>query len=121
LTFDWDNLVASCTHNDSCGGKKDNRFENYWINPFITDSNGMFNFYVNGEIVGNTVDAQKIITDFGLDCPRLEEKRHGVLSSLEKNILAIIDVPEALEYFLQDNSTIFPTAHSQLVKKLIGE
>jgi uncharacterized protein (TIGR02646 family) len=121
LTFEWDNLIVSCTHDDSCGRKKDNNFQTYWINPYLIDSSRMFKFYSNGEIKGTTPDAEKIIKDFGLDCPRLEKKRQGILSSYEKNILAITETsPEALEYFLLTEESIFPTAHKQIANKLIG-
>lgn len=120
VTFEWQNLIVSCTHNDSCGGKKDKRFESYWINPYLTDPSEMFKFYSDGQIKGTTSDAEKIIKDFGLDCPRLEEKRKGILSAYETNILAVAEFPDALEYFLEDEAKIFPTAHKQIAKKLIG-
>lgn len=120
VTFEWQNLIVSCTHNDSCGGKKDKRFESYWINPYLTDPSEMFKFYSDGQIKGTTSDAEKIIKDFGLDCPRLEEKRKGILSAYETNILAVAEFPDALEYFLEDEAIIFPTAHKQIAKKLIG-
>ena len=120
LTFYWENLIVSCTHNDSCGNKKANNFQTYWINPYLTDPSGMFKFYTDGQIKGTTPDAEKTIKDFGLDCPRLEEKRKGILSAYETNILAVAEFPDALEYFLEDEAKIFPTAHKQIAKKLIG-
>ena len=120
VTFEWQNLIVSCTHNDSCGGKKDKRFESYWINPYLKDTSEMFKFYSDGQIIGSNSDAEKIIKDFGLDCPRLKEKREGILSAYQVNILAVAEFPEALEYFLQDEVKIFPTAHKQIAKKLIG-
>lgn len=121
LIFDWDNLIVSCTHNDSCGDKKDKNFQTYWINPYLTDPNGMFKFYSDGQIEGTNPDAERVIEDFGLDCPRLEKKRQGILSAYEKNILAIVETsPDALEYFLLTEENIFPTAHKQIAKKLIG-
>lgn len=120
LTFDWDNLVVSCTHNDSCGKKKDKDFESYWINPYSQDPQDMFKFYSDGQIKGKSHDAEKIIKDFGLDCPRLESKRQGILASLNQTILALENEPEALEYFLQEEATIFPTAYKQIVDTTIG-
>ena len=120
LTFEWENLIVSCTHDDSCGGKKDKKFESYWINPYLTDPSEMFKYYSNGEIKGTNPDAKNIIKDFGLDCPRLKEKREGILSSYKSNILAVAEFPDALEYFLEDEAKIFPTAHKQIAKKLIG-
>ena len=120
VTFEWENLVVSCTNNDSCGNKKANNFQIYWINPYLTDTSEMFKFYSDGQIIGSNSDAEKIIKDFGLDCPRLKEKREGILSAYQLNILAVAEFPEALEYFLQDEVKIFPTAHKQIVKKLIG-
>ncbi len=120
LTFYWENLIVSCTHNDSCGNKKANNFQTYWINPYLTDPSGMFKFYTDGQIKGTTPDAEKTIKDFGLDCPRLEEKRKGILSAYETNILVMAEFPDALEYFLEEESKIFPTAHKQIAKKLIG-
>jgi len=120
LTFDWDNLIVSCTNNDSCGNKKGKDFKPYWINPYSTDPRGMFKFYSDGQIKGTTDDANKIIKDFGLDCPRLEVKRKGILSTLQHTILSIADEPEALEYFLQEESEIFPTAYKQIINNTIG-
>lgn len=120
LTFKWDNLIVSCSNPDSCGGKKSNDFQNYWINPYLIDPSGMFKFYSDGQIEGTTSDAEKIIKDFGLDCPRLEEKRKGILSTYESSILAVADFPDALEYFLEYEANTFPSAHEQIAKKLIG-
>jgi len=120
LTFDWDNLVLSCDEKGSCDNKKGGRFESYWINPYSTDPIGMFKFYSDGQIKGNSPDAQNIIIDFGLNCARLEKKRKGVLSSLKQTILALEDEPEALEYFLQEEAVMFPTAYKQIIDKTIG-
>ncbi len=120
VTFEWQNLVVSCTNNDSCGNKKANNFQIYWINPYLKDTSEMFKFYSDGQIIGSNSDAEKIIKDFGLDCPRLEEKRKGILSAYETNILVMAEFPDALEYFLEEESKIFPTAHKQIAKKLIG-
>lgn len=120
VTFEWENLIVSCTNNDSCGNKKANNFQTYWINPYLTDPSEKFKFYSDGQIIGSNSDAEKIIKDFGLDCPRLKEKREGILSAYQVNILAVAEFPEALEYFLQDEVKIFPTAHKQIAKKLIG-
>lgn len=120
-TFDWNNLVASCTHDDSCGGKKEKSFEMYWINPYITDPSGMFRFYANGQIIGNSSDAENIIKDFGLDCPRLEKKREGILEAYQSMLLDLATTqPEALDYFLQTEETPFPTAHKQIMNEIIG-
>jgi len=121
LTFDWDNLVVSCSHNDSCGKKKDDDFETYWINPYSTDPKGMFKFYANGQIEGTSETAKNIINDFGLDCPRLEIKREGVLSLYQSTLLDLAtEQPEALEYFLQTQESPFPTAHKQILNEIIG-
>ncbi len=121
VTFEWDNLLASCTHNDSCGGKKDKSFETYWINPYITDPSGMFRFYANGQVIGNSSDAKNIIKDFGLDCPRLEKKREGILEAYQSMLLDLATTqPDALDYFLQAEETPFPTAHKQILNEIIG-
>ena len=120
LTFEWNNLIVSCSNPDSCGSKKAKNFESYWINPYLADPSGMFKFYSDGQIEGTNTDAEKIIKDFGLDCPRLKEKREGILSAYKSNILAVAEFPDALEYFLEDEAKIFPTAHKQIANKLIG-
>ncbi|MDA3909043.1 MAG: TIGR02646 family protein [Sulfurimonas sp.] len=121
VTFDWDNLVVSCTYNDSCGKKKDNDFEFYWLNPYSTDPEEMFKFYANGQIRGTSADAENIIKDFGLDCPRLEKKRNGILESYQKVLLDLAtEQPDALEYFLQAEESPFPTAHKQILNEIIG-
>ncbi len=120
LTFDWDNLVLSCDKKGSCDIRKGGKFENYWINPYSTDPVGMFKFYSDGQIKGNSTNAQNIINDFGLDCPRLEKKREGILTSLKQTILALENEPEALDYFLQEEAVMFPTAYKQIIDKTIG-
>ena len=121
LTFDWDNLVLSCDGIDSCDNKKGGKFEEYWINPYTTDPAGMFKFYSDGQIVGVTQEAQKVIEDFGLDSPRLEKKREGILTRLKQTILALESEPEALKYFLQEDAEMFPTAYKQIIDKMSGE
>ena len=121
LTFDWENLLVSCTHNDSCGRKKDDNFEDYWINPYLTDPTEMFRFYSDGQIKGNTEDAENIIKDFGLDSPRLESKRKGILSILVLTINALKDYPDALEAYLESEQiVIFPTAYTQIRDKTLA-
>jgi uncharacterized protein (TIGR02646 family) len=119
VTFEWDNLIVSCTNPDSCGAKKDKKFESYWINPYLRDPSGMFKFYSDGQIEGITSAAEKIIKDFGLDCPRLERKRKGILTALKYTILALENEPVALQNFLQNNtSQTFPTAYYYVAKNL---
>lgn len=120
LTFDWDNLVLSCDEKGSCDIKKAGKFESYWINPYSIDPVGMFKFYSDGQIEGNSPDAQNIIADFGLGCARLEKKREGILTSLMHAILALENEPEALDYFLQEEAVMFPTAYKQIIDKTIG-
>ncbi len=121
LTFDWDNLVLSCNEKGSCDNRKGGKFEPYWINPYATDPIGMFTFYSNGQIEGTSTDAQKMIKDFGLDCPRLEGKRQGILHTLQETILLLMDFPDALEAYLESEEAImFPTAYKQIINKTIG-
>lgn len=121
LTFDWDNLVLSCDENDSCDIKKGSNFENYWVNPYITDPNGMFEFFANGQIIGTSTNAQEIIKDFGLDCPNLESKRRNIFSTLQATILALMEEPEALEAYLEsDYPMMFPTGYNQVIERTMG-
>jgi len=121
LTFDWDNLVLSCDAKDSCDSKKGGKFEEYWVNPYLTDPADMFRFYSDGQIVGTTEEANKIIEDFGLDSPRLEKKREAILTRLKQTILALDSEPEALAYFLQEKAEMFPTAYKQIIDKISGK
>ncbi len=118
LTFDWDNLVLSCDGIDSCDNKKGGEFEEYWINPYITDPASMFKFYSDGQIEGATQEAQKVIEDFGLDSPRLIMKRKGMLSFLTEELLDDIDT---LEYYKNMDYPMFPTAYKQIIDKISGE
>jgi uncharacterized protein (TIGR02646 family) len=121
LTFDWDNLVVSCTYNDSCGDKKGKKFENYWINPYVIDPVGMFMFYSDGQIKGTSQNAKNIIVDLGLNCPRLVRKRKEILSLYQKILLDLAtEQPEVLEHFLRKQESPFPTAHKQILNKIIG-
>ena len=118
LTFDWKNLLLSCDGKDSCDIKKDDNFEEYWINPYETDPKGMFIFRTNGKIKGVTEDATKIIKDFGLDSPRLRKKRSDILSFLTRELLSDSN---NLEYYKEMDYKMFPTAHIQIIKNLSGE
>jgi uncharacterized protein (TIGR02646 family) len=121
LTFDWNNLVLSCDAKDSCDNKKGGEFENYWINPYSTDPAGMFKFYSDGQIEGQSTDAENIIIDFALDCPNLEAKRKGVLKTLELNISSLIEFPDALETYLESEEAImFPTGYKQIIERTMG-
>ncbi len=119
VTFDWENLIVSCCERNSCGEKKGEYYRSYWVNPYLKDPSGLFRFYANGQIKGRTPDAQSIIEDFGLDCPRLEEKRRTILSTYQNVLLSIVDDPEVIEYYLQETIEIFPTAHEQTIKNLL--
>lgn len=121
LTFDWNNLVLSCDEKDSCDNKKGGAFNNYWINPYSTDPAGMFKFYSDGQIIGQSTDAENIIIDFGLDCPNLEAKRKGIFNTLELNIDALIEFPDALEVYLKSEEAImFPTGYKQIIERATG-
>ncbi len=121
LTFDWDNLTLSCDEIGSCDNKKCSNFENYWVNPYITDPNGMFEFFANGQIKGTSTNAQKIIKDFGLDCPNLESKRRNMFTTLQATILSLMGEPEALEAYLEsDYPMMFPTGYNQVIERTIG-
>lgn len=121
VTFEWENLVVSCSHNDSCGNKKGKSFQNYWINPYLDNPKGEFIFYSDGQIKGNSLDAENIIKDFGLDCPRLEKKRKGILTTLELNISSLIEFPDALEAYLKsEEGSIFPTGCKQIIERTMG-
>ncbi len=117
LTFNWDNLLASCDNPNSCGSKKGNIFKDYWINPYNDDPSGLFTFYTNGQIVGNTPEAEKIIEDFGLNCPSLEKRRQGILSAFQTQLSYVENNPDALEYFIKNIPQPFPTAHKQIIDK----
>jgi len=118
VTFEWNNLVVSCTHNDSCGGKKSKHYEDYWINPYEEDPKELFIFRTNGKIKGTTADANKIIEDFGLNSPRLKRKRGELLSFLTDEFLSDSDT---LEYYKNMDYPMFPTAHKQIIEKISGE
>lgn len=126
LTFDWENLIVSCSHNDSCGGKKGKRFDIDWLNPYEEDPLDWFDFYsTTGEIKPengpNSARAQKMITDFGLDCERLNRKRESILKAWKNNINALLDQPDALESFIQFADIPFPTARNQISQNLLEE
>ena len=118
LTFDWENLVLSCDGKDSCDIKKDNNFEDYWINPYEEDPAGIFTFRSNGKIKGVTEDAKKIIKDFGLDSHRLTVQRRSILSFLTKELLSDSDT---IEYYKNMDYPMFPTAYTQIINNLSGE
>ncbi len=86
-TFNYDNLLASCQHNDSCGHKKGTNYFNAFVSPLQQNCQNRFTYTRNGRIIPvneNDTDAQTTIDILGLNTSkRLVDRRKGIIKTLE--------------------------------------
>ncbi len=87
-TFNFNNLLASCQHTDSCGHKKGNNYFHGFISPFDKNCQNRFTYTLNGRVIPtneNDTDARKTIDILGLNCKRLIDRRKGIIKTLEQS------------------------------------
>lgn len=88
-TFCFDNLLASCQCNDSCGHEKDkekNRGISPILSPLNTNITDRFSYTGTGniiEVVKSDVEAKNTIERLGLNCPRLVDIRLNIINDLD--------------------------------------
>lgn len=83
--FDFDNLYASCQHNDSCGHFKGNKDSSYMILP-NSNCESRFTYTDNGKIIPITEgdqEAIKTINVLDLNNKRLKNARMDIIRILE--------------------------------------
>ncbi len=85
-TFNYNNLLASCQNNDSCGHKKDTNYFNGFVSPLDKNCQSRFTYTGDGRIIPvdeNDTSVQKTIEILGLNCRRLKDRRKSIIKSLE--------------------------------------
>jgi len=85
--FNYNNFLASCQYQDSCGHKKGTKYFNGFVSPFDTSCQARFTYTRNGKIIPvneNDTDAQNTIDILGLNCKRLIDRRKGIIKTLEQ-------------------------------------
>lgn len=83
--FDFENLYASCQHQDSCGHEKGSSNFANMILPNM-DCQSYFTYTRNGKIIPakeGDANSQKTIDLLGLNCKRLKRGRESIIKSLE--------------------------------------
>ena len=81
-TMDYGNLVASCTHSDSCGCAKGNVYEKRFVSPLESDCSCHFAFYPDGSVVGLDDRGKWTCDLLGLNTYRLRQARRALYESL---------------------------------------
>lgn len=84
-TYNYQNLLASCEHYDSCGHKKGGEYWEEIVSP-LSECECRFTYTGNGQIIPtdeNDEDAGKTISTLGLDCNRLRDLRKSIIKTLE--------------------------------------
>ncbi|MCD6321455.1 MAG: TIGR02646 family protein [Clostridiales bacterium] len=88
-TFNFNNLLASCRHNDCCGHKKGNSYFTEMVSPLDNNCESRFTYTGNGKIIPfNELDihAQKTIRLLGLNCKRLSPSLRVMRECLKKSV-----------------------------------
>jgi uncharacterized protein (TIGR02646 family) len=85
-TFDFNNLLASCQHNDCCGHQKGARYFTDMVTPLQSNCQSRFIYTGNGEIIPtdeNDQFAYATIDLLGLNCNRLKDRRKSIVNALD--------------------------------------
>lgn len=92
--YDFNNLFASCQHNDSCGHKKGTGYFNEMISPLDNDCQCQFTYTGAGKIIPNDENddfANATIELLGLNCKRLKDRRKNLIKTLESADSSYLD------------------------------
>jgi uncharacterized protein (TIGR02646 family) len=84
--YNFNNLFASCQHNDSCGHKKDNGYFNEMISPIDKKCQEKFTYTGAGSLISqdeNDNFAKETIKLLGLNCKRLKDRRKNLIKTLQ--------------------------------------
>lgn len=69
----WDNIVASCNNQDSCG--KHQKEQDLPLSPLMEECEQELKFYIDGKVIGLTQRAQKAIEILNLNNEILRRRR----------------------------------------------
>jgi len=84
--YSFNNLLASCQKNDSCGHNKKNGYFEKMISPLEKNCQSRFTYTGRGQIIPkdeNDRIAQETIELLGLDCQRLKDRRLSIIMALK--------------------------------------
>lgn len=128
-TLNWNNLMHSCHHQTSCGHFKKRRYFDGFLNPYQDPIEEWLEFSLTtGEVAPSAQapperreDIIKSLSLLGLNEPGLQRKRKSLLRSLQAQVLACENTPEALTAFFKNLEHInlpFVTARRQAQQQL---
>ena len=107
-TFNYDNLLISCEHTDSCGKHKDNDYFTGFIDPVHCIPSDYFTYSSDGMINATDLDALKTIKILNLNSKRLKDARKsfykqlGCFPDVEEYSQYLDDFPTLLNYYLEN-------------------
>ena len=84
--YNFNNLFASCQHNDSCGHKKGTGFFNEMVSPLDNNCQCRFTYTGAGKVIPqdeNDNFANATIELLGLNCKRLKDRRKNLIKTLQ--------------------------------------
>lgn len=84
--YDFDNILVSCQHNDSCGHKKGTGYFDKMLSPLDNNCQSRLTYTGVGEIIPideNDQPAQETIDLLGLNCKRLKDRRKNLIKTLQ--------------------------------------
>ena len=84
--YNFNNLLASCQHNDSCGHKKGVGYFNNMVSPLDNNCQTQFTYTGTGKILPHDEDdnsANTTIKVLGLNCKRLKDRRKNLIKTLQ--------------------------------------
>ena len=116
LSMDYENLIASCNHGNTCGKAKKNKYDKRFVSPIDDDCEEHFKFANDGSIIGITENGRITIDLLNLNSYVLKCFRRAVLRScypwdnkteLEQYYHSPLDKPPAgldiIEYYCRTN------------------
>lgn len=79
-SMDFENLIASCRTEDTCGSKKKNSYdEHLFVSPLQEDCMSHFRFLLNGEIEGTTDAGKYTVKLLNLNSYQLRKARAATM------------------------------------------
>lgn len=106
-SMDYNNIVASCKSDVSCGQRKGSEFdERLFVSPLETDCESHFGYYENGEIFGLDERGTYTIDLLNLNSRQLRDARKAVYEDCKK--MAGQNHQYIVDYYLEANDGSLP-------------
>lgn len=127
LTFEWENLLVSCSNRECCGHRKGNNDYPALLDPYRDPTDAWLVYVSDGNVVAREgLDAEttrrvvESIRILGLDCDRLKRKRKAVMAEWQR-IAAYCDAA-TLDALWSDRPDFgFPSARAQAQERILPE